>query len=323
MQFELGEKPMKPQTVTGTWTGRGLSITAGNAGKTIHFTVPVQLPAEGTGLYPAVILTQNSSTIPLPANVATIQLPVDAIASQAMPGTGIFYDLYGKSASAGTMMAWAWAVSRVVDVLEQTPQAQINVSRLGVTGCSRYGKGALVSGAFDDRIALVIPQESGAGGDSCWRTAQALRNAGSNVETAQDQATTGWMGKAFNAYASPSAIGRLPVDHHELAALVAPRGLYSTGNGQYEWLGKTSALDCMSAANKVFTALGVPDNQGFNQDAGHTHCYAFPASQKAQLDSFIQKFLFNSLGVTAGAGITSVSGRPDPKWAPWAAPTLA
>ena len=32
---------------------------------------------------------------------------------------------------------------------------------MGVTGCSRFGKGAFVIGAFDQRIALTMPIESG------------------------------------------------------------------------------------------------------------------------------------------------------------------
>jgi len=55
-------------------------------------------------------------------------------------------------------MAWAWGVSRIIDALEVTPAARINPTKVGVTGCSRNGKGALVAGAFDTRIALTIPQ---------------------------------------------------------------------------------------------------------------------------------------------------------------------
>jgi hypothetical protein len=54
----------------------------------------------------------------------------------------------------------AWGVSRVIDALETTPAANIKADRLGVTGCSRLGKGALMIGAMDSRIALTIPQET-------------------------------------------------------------------------------------------------------------------------------------------------------------------
>ena len=65
------------------------------------------------------------------------------------------------------MTAWVWGVSRIIDALEQTPEAKINFNKLAVTGCSRDGKGALMAGAFEPRFALTIPQESGSGGDTC------------------------------------------------------------------------------------------------------------------------------------------------------------
>ena len=82
-------------------------------------------------------------------------------------GKGTFYDLYGSGHSASAMTAWAWGVSRIIDVLEATPSAGIDTTKIGVTGCSRNGKGALTIGAFEPRIALTIPQESGTGGDVC------------------------------------------------------------------------------------------------------------------------------------------------------------
>jgi hypothetical protein len=69
----------------------------------------------------------------------------------------VFYDLYVNQTTISTLIAWAWAVSRVIDALEATPGVNINPRKTAVAGCSRYGKGALVVGAFDDRIALSIP----------------------------------------------------------------------------------------------------------------------------------------------------------------------
>ena len=60
-------------------------------------------------------------------------------------------------------------LSRIIDALEATPAVKIDPKRVAVTGCSRNGKGAFVAGAFEPRIALTIPQESGSGGAACWR----------------------------------------------------------------------------------------------------------------------------------------------------------
>ena len=124
----------------------------------------------GTGPFPAFIGLDGGS-IPIPDNIAVISFNTEDMAQQissASRGLGKFYELFGTDASAGAMMAWAWAISRIIDVLEKMPEANIDTTRLGVTGCSRDGKGALVAGAFDDRIALTISQESGSGGTDSW-----------------------------------------------------------------------------------------------------------------------------------------------------------
>ena len=124
------------------------------------------------------------------------------------------------------MAAWAWGVSRVVDALERLPAANIDTTRLGVSGCSRDGKGALVAGAFEPRIALTIPQESGSGGASCWRLSDYMLAHGISTQTASEIVQENvWLGPAFNSFDS-SSVHTLPFDHHLLAALVAPRGLF-------------------------------------------------------------------------------------------------
>jgi hypothetical protein len=44
------------------------------------------------------------------------------------------------------MIAWAWGISRLIDALEAMPEAGIDPTQLGVMGCSRNGKGALIAG---------------------------------------------------------------------------------------------------------------------------------------------------------------------------------
>ena len=79
------------------------------------------------------------------------------------------------------MIAWAWGVSRIIDVMETSDTTGLfNRTAISVTGCSRNGKGALVVGAFDERIALAIPQESGSGGAASWRISDWM---GTTVQT--------------------------------------------------------------------------------------------------------------------------------------------
>jgi hypothetical protein len=177
--YELGEKPGKPASVTGSFDAGTLTVTASDGTKSISFTAAVTLPTGGAAPYPAMIGVGGIAIDAANLNamgVATINFDNDAVAEQkdgTSRGKGAFYDLYGAKHSAGAMMAWAWGVSRLIDVIEQTPAAQIDATRLGVTGCSRNGKGALIVGAFDERIALTIPQESGSGGSASWRISDA------------------------------------------------------------------------------------------------------------------------------------------------------
>ena len=136
---------------------------------------------------------------------------------------GAFYSVYGSSSPTGLLVAWAWGVSRIIDVIEQSGGGILR-DTTGVTGCSRFGKGAFVAGAFDERIALTMPIESGSAGAPIFRGipgegAQSLGSAYGEQP---------WLGDAFGTFTSTP--NRLPVDTHEVVAMVAPRGLFIMDN---------------------------------------------------------------------------------------------
>lgn len=211
--------------------------------------------------------------------------------STASRGQGLFFNLYGSNATASAMTAWAWGVSRIIDVLESTPNAQLNPQKVAVTGCSRNGKGALVAGALDTRIALTLPQESGSGGDACWRLSKFEQDSGSVVQTATEIVGENvWFSTNFNNYVNQLSV--LPYDHHLLAALVAPRAMISFENTDFVWLSPLSSFGCMTAAHTVWDALGVADHHGFEQVGGHAHC-AWPSSLNNQLSAFFNRFLLD------------------------------
>lgn len=265
--------------------------------KTIDWTVNITYPSSGTKPYPALI-AYGALSVPAPAGAAIIIFDNSAMGEQdniSSRGLGLYYDLYGHNATASAMMAWAWGVSRIIDVVEASPDLNIDAKKIGVTGCSRNGKGAMVAGAFDERVALTVPQESGSGGDACWRTSRdMLVNRNLATQAAVEIVTENvWFSLSFDQFAANNyTIGLLPVDHHELAGLVAPRGLYSTSNVGFLWLGDWSNLECMTAANKIFQSLGVQDHQGFSQDGPHDHC-SFPADQVSEITAFYNRFLFD------------------------------
>ena len=324
-KYELGYKPARPKLLTSDFSSGTLSITAGTGNKKIQFSPSITYPTNGTAPYPAIIAYDGLS-IPVPAGVAVITFDNSEMGqqiNQSSRGVGLFYDLYGSNATASSMMAWAWGVSRIIDVLESSPELQIDTSKIAVTGCSRDGKGALVAGAFDERIILTIPQESGSGGDACWRTSRAMlvdRSLYTQTATEIIQENV-WFSLSFDQFGATNyTIGLLPFDHHTLAGLIAPRGLYSTENIGILWLGDWSNYQCMTTANKIFQALGVPNNQGFSQDRPHDHC-SFPADQKSEIAAFYDRCLLNRDADTA-IFRTVGNWSYNSTWVPWSVPDL-
>lgn len=322
--YELGTLPPKPSSVTGSWSGDTLTIDVSDGGNSISFSVTISKPS-GTDV-PAII-AYGFASIPVPSNVATITFDNGEIAQQndqGSRGVGKFYDLYGSDHSAGALTAWAWGVSRIIDALESTPDVGIDPTRVAITGCSRNGKGALVAGAFEPRIALTLPQESGAGGSACWRIADWQVSQGDNVQTASQIITENvWLSPAFDSHVNN--VESLPFDHHMVAGLIAPRAVYAMENADMEWLGWTATYGCMAAARKQWEALDALDNFGYSQVGGNQHC-SFPSSkQGTELTAFIEKFLLGT-----GSGTTSIlrtekdHGSFDlDTWAGWSVPDLA
>ncbi|KAK6359577.1 carbohydrate-binding module 1 [Orbilia brochopaga] len=322
-QYELGTKPGKPQSVTASFSGGRLTINVSDQGKSISFSVTISTPSGGTRPYPAII-AYGAASIPIPAGVATITFNNDDIAAQANSGSrgqGKFFTLYGSGHSAGALTAWAWGVSRIIDAIELTPGTNINPQRIGVTGCSRNGKGAIVAGALDDRIALTIPQESGSGGSACWRLSDYQKSQGQNVQTASQIITENvWFSTLFNS--NVNSVNRLPFDHHSLAGLVAPRGLFVIENTSMEWLGNLSTYGCMKVAQLVYQALGVTSNMGYSQIGGHNHC-AFPSSQQSELSAFINRFLLDQSVTTNVFRTDGNFNFNQGQWVDWTVPTLS
>lgn len=324
--FEFGVKPDKPQSVKGSYSNNSITVTCTHNGKTISFRCSIQYPKTGKAPYPAMIGINmnnlNTSEI-LNLGVACITFPADEIGQQVNSGSrgkGKFFDLYGSNYDAGALISWAWGVDRLIDALESTPSANINPARLGVTGGSRNGKGALAVGAFCERIALTVPQESGNGGASGWRTADAQKASGQNVQTlSQIIGENCWFSKSLNQFSGQT--NKLPYDHHEIFALVAPRGLLVIENPDFEWLGNLSCYNTSMAGRMIFEALGVKNNMGYSSIGGHGHC-VFPSSQQPELTAFIKKFLLDQSADTNVFRSDRSYTFDKAKWVNWTLPNF-
>lgn len=325
--YELGIKPAAPQQVSGAVGPEKISVTIHENGQQISFDATLILPANGSAPYPAMIGIGNSflnNDELSRLGVAVIQFPNNLLGEQQngqSRGKGKFYEIYGSNHTASAMMAWSWGVSRLIDVLQTSSNTLIDASRLGVTGCSRNGKGALVAGAFDERIALTIMQESGSGGAASWRISDSQSSAGQKVQTLRQIVTENvWFTDQFKIFSE--AANKLPFDHHSLMGLIAPRGLLVVENTSMEWLGNQSTYTTAVIAHEIWKALGAGDNMGVSQIGGHNHCQ-LPASQQPEVNAFVQKFLLRDANAntqiqkTDGVFPIEIS-----RWANWATPAL-
>ncbi|GAW23328.1 hypothetical protein EKO27_g6009 [Xylaria grammica] len=318
-QYELGDYPPPPDKVEASLNGNSLSvkITVGSKSVTLSTTI-----SKGSSAAPGpAVISIGGSSLPIPGTVGSINFGNDAWGGQQNSrGQGSFYQLFGNTHSAGALTAWAWGVDRLIDGLEQLGSAKtgIDTTRLATTGCSRNGKGAFVVGALVQRIALTLPQESGSGGAACWRISDSEESKGKNIQTAHQIVTENvWFSKRLDTYVR--AVNTLPVDHHLLAALVAPRGLFVIEN-DIDWLGPVSTTGCMKAGRLAYQGAGVPNNMGFSLVGGHNHCQ-FPSSQQADLTTYINYFLLK--GATApGAVEKSTANVNVADWAAWTVPSL-
>jgi hypothetical protein len=148
-----------------------------------------------------------------------------------------------------TIMWWAWGIHRAVDHL--IDDERIDSKRLAVVGHSRLGKTALVAGAFDERIALVIPHQSGCGG------AGPSRSKNSKAETVKRINTSfpHWFCGNFKAFNDD--VTKLPFDQNCLVALCAPRPVLATNAEEDQWANPSGQFDVLRAAAAAYDLFDV------------------------------------------------------------------
>jgi hypothetical protein len=180
------------------------------------------------------------------------------ISIQADNGAGLTQGIIGlvnkgnfrKPDDWGSLRAWAWGASRALDYFE-TDKA-VNAKQVAIEGHSRYGKAALVTMAYDPRFATGFISSSGEAGAKLHR-----RNAGETVENVAGSGEYHWMAGNFIKYASTLTWGDLPVDSHELIALVAPRPIFiSSGEKGDAWVDAKGMFMAGVAAESVYQLLG-------------------------------------------------------------------
>ena len=134
----------------------------------------------------------------------------------------------------GTLSAWAWGASRVMDWIETEPL--LDAKHVGVVGHSRGGKTTILAGATDERFAMTCVNCSGCGGA---KLAHVDLPESEYYAIFLGSRVTYWFCGAFQRYCMnhdrriekidawrndwPFVAEPMDFDQHELAALVAPR----------------------------------------------------------------------------------------------------
>ncbi|MDN3270188.1 cellulose binding domain-containing protein [Streptomyces sp. MA15] len=318
-----GDKPARPDSVTGTVSRTGITVQVSHQGRSAGFTAGVELPS-GNGPFPAVVvlggLGADTAAIKN-AGAAVISLDPYALGREGTSRSakqGAFYTLYGSSSPTGLLMAWSWGVSRVIDVIEQSDGGVLRADATGVTGCSRFGKGAFVAGAFDQRIALTMPIESGSGGTGAFRGIPQESGAQPLSSAYSEQP---WLGDAFGSFTGSPA--NLPVDTHQIVGMIAPRGLLIMENPHIDWLGARSGSLAALGGAEVYRALGAGGNISYWSDVQDgTHCAA-RSEWRTPLQRNIQKFLLDSGGSSGVFRVSPAKSADLSAWRDWQTPVLA
>lgn len=260
-------------------------------------TVPVQgVDTALCGPYPAMIviggLSAEQITTLKQNGYAYISMNTGSVFSDNASFTGAYTALCPKAAGvyendSGSLMGWAWGVSRIIDALLNDASFNIDGTRTAVTGCSRNGKAALLAAAFDERISVAVPCDPGATGLSGFRhmnEGQLFNYNTYNIHcevnrvfsrNEKPQNTIGGSGFWLSSKAQefiPYHAARIPFDMHEVAALIAPRPLLAFSGENFDWLNSISTALTIAAVREVYEFMGAADELALVvRDAGHAN----------------------------------------------------
>ena len=156
----------------------------------------------------------------------------------------------------GTLGAWAWGFSRVMDWIETRPE--LDAKRVAVLGHSRGGKTALWAAAQDTRFAMGISNNSGCGGAKlnnfdCPKSEhihQILHNF------------PNWFCLNYAEWINRDT--EITRDSDDLLRLIAPRLCYVASATEDPWAGPPAEKEAWTRAHDIWQAYGCPERMGYH-----------------------------------------------------------
>jgi len=276
--YEYGPLPPKPEKMTiirgdimvdeeAEATIQNFELNLKNGDRTLIMHMRLTLPRNVAGPVPIVIKSVfgrfSKTTQPIRVNrflspfikrgyaVGEFSMQELAIDRKGQARTTGVYHLFPDKIDCGGLMAWAWGLYRVIDAIETVDK--IDPKKVVVTGHSRYGKAALVAGAFDERVALTVPSHSGCAGAAPYRFIYGKSEQLHNIVGFAPQ----WFRPDFKQFVGN--VERLPVDQHLLLTLVAPRALLCNEGTKDSWTNPQGSQLTHLVAKKVYDFLETGD----------------------------------------------------------------
>lgn len=160
----------------------------------------------------------------------------------------------------GTIGAWAWGNSRVMDWIETRPE--LDAARVAVVGHSRGGKTALWTAAQDTRFAMGVSNNSGCGGAKLNAyDCPASEHIGQILHNFPN-----WFCLNYAAWAGRDA--EIARDSDDLLRLLAPRLCYVASATEDPWAGPPAEKEAWTRARDLWEAYGRPERMGYHLRAG-------------------------------------------------------